>query len=331
MSDQNIKKLEFSLDVPLEVTGLVVGKRGATINKIKLSSKANVVLSPDPLPENDKLKRLTIQGSRKEIEIAQDQIVKLLNSWCGFESESGENHKNIDLLPEKTRNIVLAYKSRQPHSRGGPAAVQGHSSQSSAAHSPGQNVAPLHHAQERPKQTQAPSYSAETANNYEARSSAAGGVYYQNADSSAALNGQQQAYRNSAPASVVPTEVLQNFRTELEVPRACISYIVGKQYENIAQLERTSGAQIFPVEPAPGDNPQMIRIVFTGTEQAVRTASVNFWQVVQSKFVGCYFSNRLCRIISKLFYWNRLFSSGPLGFNSAFKHSDSQTTNFWRE
>ena len=81
------------------------------------------------------------------------------------------------------------------------------------------------------------------------------------------------------PPPVNPAEVT-NYRTELDVPRACISYIVGKQYENIAQLERTSGAQIFPVEPAPGDDPSMILIVFTGSEQAVRTARVDFWQVI---------------------------------------------------
>jgi hypothetical protein len=286
MSDQNIKKIEISLDLPLEVTGLVVGKKGATINKIKLSSKANVVLSPDPLAENQKLKRLSIQGTKREVDIAQDQIIKILNTWCGFESETGENHKNIDLLPENTRSIVLAYKSKhgQPHTRAGTAAVQGHTNQHAAT--PGSGQQPPQHAQERAKSTQPPQYSTEPANHYDPRNTAPAHAYYANVDNSVGLNGQQQAYRGAAPNAVThqaisPAEVA-SYRYHLDVPRACISYIVGKQYENIAQLERTSGAQIFPVEPAPGDDPAMIRIVFTGTEQAVHTASSNFWQVLTS-------------------------------------------------
>ena len=203
MSDQNIKKLEISLDLPLEVTGLVVGKKGATINKIKVSSKANVVLSPDPLAENQKLKRLTIQGTKREVDLAQDQIIKILNTWCGFESETGENHRNIDLLPDNTRSIVLAYKSKQGQQQT-RAAAQGHSNQQGAAHASGQYVQPSHHAQERAKPTQPLQYSSKPANHYDACNSATAHGYYSNVDNAAVVNGQQQGYRGAAPNAVAP-------------------------------------------------------------------------------------------------------------------------------
>ena len=316
-SDQNTKKVEFSLDIPLEVTGLVVGKKGTTIKQIKQTSKANVLLSADPLPDNEKLKRLTIQGSRREVENAQDQIVKLLNSWCGFESETGEDHKNIDLLPTQTREIVLAYKTKQgQYSRGAPA-NQGHNPHNTANHTASQYPAQLHHVSERPTYPKA-QYATEQTNNYEARNSATNNAYY---DNIAAMNGQQQGYRSTAQTAVVSpgvgsTEALHNHRVELEVPRACISYIVGKEYENIAHLERTSGAQIFPVEPAPGDNPTTIRIVFVGTELAALTARANFWQVTVT--ISLFL---LICLRSELHGWAlfRPFNNGLLAFSNASK------------
>ena len=135
------------------------------------------------------------------------------------------------------------------------------------------------------------------------------------------MNGQQQGYRSTAQTAVVSpgvgsTEALHNHRVELEVPRACISYIVGKEYENIAHLERTSGAQIFPVEPAPGDNPTTIRIVFVGTELAALTARANFWQVTVTSSLFL-----LICLRSELHGWAlfRPFNNGLLAFSNASK------------
>ena len=75
---------KVELDLPIEVAGLVVGKKGVTINAIKASSKAHVQLSALPLPDNPKCKRLTISGSSKrDVDDAKDQVVQILASWCG--------------------------------------------------------------------------------------------------------------------------------------------------------------------------------------------------------------------------------------------------------
>ncbi len=95
------------MDVPIEVAGLVVGKKGSTIGKIQELSHATISLSANTLPENKKLKRITILGSDKEAKNAQDQIVRILIRWCEFE------YPNFDLLPEKTQHIVVASKSKK--------------------------------------------------------------------------------------------------------------------------------------------------------------------------------------------------------------------------
>jgi hypothetical protein len=284
-SDQNMQKIE--VDLPLEVTGLVVGKKGVTINKVKQLSKATVVLSADPLPENEKLKRLTIQGSKREVDIALDQIVKLLNSWCGFESDSGGNQKNMDLLPGKTRDIVLTYRSRQLQpNRNAPTAQSlppgAHNPHGAAGHIVTQHTPSSHVISDMPPP--AHQFSGEVPNTYDVRNSAATNPYYPPPENNAVLNGQQQVYRAPPQNNVVNPAVAQTenplcHRAELEVPRACVSYIVGKNFENIAHLERTSGAQIFPLEATAGENPAMIRIAFSGSEQAVYTARVSLWQV----------------------------------------------------
>jgi hypothetical protein len=291
--DQTMQKIE--VDLPLEVTGLVVGKKGVTINKVKQVSKATVLLSADPLPDNEKLKRLTIQGSKREVDIALDQIVKLLNSWCGFESETGGNQKNMDLLPSKTRDIVLTYRSRQQQpSRNAPTQPMPAGAQnphSAAGHIATQHTPISHVASDTPPP--AHQFSGEMPNNYDVRNNAATNPYYPPSENNAALNGQQQAYRGAPQNNVVNPAVGQTenplcHRAELEVPRACVSYIVGKNFENIAHLERTSGAQIFPLEPNAGENPAMIRIAFNGSEQAVYTARASLWQVTLILLANAY-------------------------------------------
>jgi hypothetical protein len=170
---------ELCIDLPIEVTGLVVGKKGTTISKIQESSRATLSLSANTLPENKKLKRITILGSDTEAKNAQDQIVRILIRWCEFE------HPNFDLLPEKTKCIVAASKSKKS----------------------------------------------------------------------------------------------QQITGELLIPRACIRFITGENYDNISHLEQLSGAKIFPVEAKAGDNPEMVRIAIIGNEQGVATARSSLCQV----------------------------------------------------
>jgi hypothetical protein len=98
--------IEICLDLPNEITGLVIGKKGTTIMKIQESSHAQITITAIMLPENKKLRRVSIIGSEQAAKNAQDQIIRLIVRWCDFE------FPNFDLLPEKTKQIVAAYKSK---------------------------------------------------------------------------------------------------------------------------------------------------------------------------------------------------------------------------
>jgi hypothetical protein len=173
---------ELCLDLPIEVTGFVVGKNGSTIGKIRESSHATVSLSANTLPENKKLKRITILGSDTQAMHAQDQVVGLLIRWCEFE------HPNFDLLPEKTKRIVVASKSKRS----------------------------------------------------------------------------------------------QQITSELLIPRSCIRFVAGENYDYFSRIEQSVGAKIFPVEALADDNPKMVRIAIVGNEQAILSVRSSICQVAFS-------------------------------------------------
>jgi hypothetical protein len=174
-----MQNVELCLDVPIEVIGLIVGKKGSTILKIQESSHAMISQASNTLSGSKKLKRITIHGTDSQAKNAQDQILGIIIRWCEFEDQ------NFDLLPEKIKQIVIASKSKKS----------------------------------------------------------------------------------------------QRMTGELLIPRACIKFVAGENYNNIMHLEQSSGAQIFPQEAKIGDNPEMVRIEIVGNEQAVSTARSSLCQV----------------------------------------------------
>ena len=93
----------------LQVTGLVVGKKGVKINQIKQRSKAHVELSKDVLPSDNNLKRLTIKGTKDELKKAEGMIYELLLKWCDGEG----SEENFVLLPLEVQRSLKEFESNQ--------------------------------------------------------------------------------------------------------------------------------------------------------------------------------------------------------------------------
>jgi hypothetical protein len=93
----------------LQVTGLVVGKKGVKINQIKQRSKAHVELSKDVLPSDNNLKRLTIKGTKDELKKAEGMIYELLLKWCDGEG----SEENFVLLPLEVQRRLKEFESNQ--------------------------------------------------------------------------------------------------------------------------------------------------------------------------------------------------------------------------
>ena len=294
---------KVELDLPIEVAGLVVGKKGVTINAIKASSKAHVQLSALPLPDNPKCKRLTISGSSKrDVDDAKDQVVQILASWCGIGSSSGEVQSNLELLSASVRSAVLA--SRRGGAKGriaqqqqnghqapqpGAQALQRGSRNQDSASQP-EKVQHTAQVQQHPPAQSVPHYAAAAPGHDENRALSMNSHYYApGANLSAGMDRSRGPQMNAPPPPVPVPEMLRAGveaprHQEVEVPRACISYIVGKDYERVKDMESTSGAQIFPVEVNGSESPGFIRIAFVGTETAVFKAKSMLIQVSGSSF-----------------------------------------------
>ena len=90
------------IDLPLQVAGLVVGKKGVKINQIKQRSRAQVELAKDTLPSDENLKRLTMKGSDEELHKAEEMVYDLLSKWCVGEGSEG----NFALLPVEVQRKI---------------------------------------------------------------------------------------------------------------------------------------------------------------------------------------------------------------------------------
>eukprot|EP00292_Cryptomonas_paramecium_P011787 CAMPEP_0113669926 /NCGR_PEP_ID=MMETSP0038_2-20120614/4851_1 /TAXON_ID=2898 /ORGANISM="Cryptomonas paramecium" /LENGTH=302 /DNA_ID=CAMNT_0000585883 /DNA_START=132 /DNA_END=1036 /DNA_ORIENTATION=- /assembly_acc=CAM_ASM_000170 len=275
MQTDQLSKVEMFLDIPVDVTGLVVGKKGVTIKKIKQTSKANVMLLPELPAEN--VNRLAINGSKRDAENAQEQIVKLLASWCGFGSEGGVIDRHVNLLPTITRDLVLSQRSTAVNHRA-KAGAQGLQSSQGSIQQAGQKN-PQH--SDRPHTAPSIPSRMESSVTQDSRNLSIPSSHplHPSINPVPTTNGQQAKPETAVPSAGGARES-SDIREELEVPRACINFIVGKNFENIAHLERSSGAQIFPVEPARGDNPNTLRIAIVGAEQGVHIARMRMQQGV---------------------------------------------------
>jgi len=108
------------IDLPLQVAGLVVGKKGVKINQIKQRSNAQVELAKDVLETDANLKRLTMKGTHEEVAKAEEMIYDLLSKWCVGEGSDG----NFALLPLDVQRRLKEMPPPQLLEGGAPALVQ---------------------------------------------------------------------------------------------------------------------------------------------------------------------------------------------------------------
>ena len=88
---------QLKMPIPGSKVGLIIGRAGATINRLQAETHTRIQIAPDPEPDDPSTRIVTIVGDQRDCEDAQKQIYDMIKQDNDRHAQRGGGDKKDGL------------------------------------------------------------------------------------------------------------------------------------------------------------------------------------------------------------------------------------------